>query len=397
MRRRPTRAPARPASRIRATATRPATAKARRRTSAARKSGRAPPRPLAANQGGAYRSRTRRDAGSVRTMEHVRLGRTGLQVSRLCLGTMTFGLQSDEATAVAVMDRAAEGGVDFLDSSDAYPLGGDLGSRGLTEEIIGRWLRGKRDRFIIATKCFAPTGPAPFDAGNSRKHIMSAVDASLRRLQTDYIDLYQLHGYDPATPIDETLGALDDLVHQGKVRYIGCSNFLSYQLVRAVGRTETLRLTRLDCVQPRYNLLFRQIEREMLPYCAENGIGVIPYNPIAGGMLSGKHVRASPPPEGSRFTLGWAGQIYQERYWHDREFETVEALRKLADQAGVSLVTLSVAWVLANKAITAPIIGASRPDQLDASIAAAEYALDADLKRQMDELTHEYRMGDAAR
>jgi aryl-alcohol dehydrogenase (NADP+) len=172
-------------------------------------------------------------------MEHVRLGRTGLQVSRLCLGTMTFGLQSDESTAVAIMDRAAEGGIDFLDSSDAYPLGGDLSTRGITEEILGRWLRGKRDRFIVATKCFAPTGPAPFDGGNSRKHIMSAVEASLRRLQTDYIDLYQLHGYDRATPIDETLGALDDLVHAGKVRYTGCSNFLTYQLVRAVGRTET--------------------------------------------------------------------------------------------------------------------------------------------------------------
>ncbi len=329
-------------------------------------------------------------------MDHVRLGRTGLQVSRLCLGTMTFGLQSDEATATAVMDRAAEGGVDFLDSSDAYPLGGDLSSRGLTEEIIGRWLRGKRDRFIIATKCFAPTGPAPFDAGNSRKHIMSAVDDSLRRLQTDYIDLYQLHGYDQATPIDETLSALDDLVHQGKVRYVGCSNFLTYQLVRAIGRSETLRLARFDSVQPRYNLLFRQIEREMLPFCEEEGVGVIPYNPIAGGLLSGKHALNAPPPDG-RFTLGWAGQIYQERYWNERAFDTVEGLRKLADQAGVSLVTLAVAWVLANTAITAPIIGASRPEQLDASLAAAEYTLDADLKRQMDELTYEYRLGDAPR
>jgi aryl-alcohol dehydrogenase (NADP+) len=310
---------------------------------------------------------------------------------------MTFGLQSDEATAVAVMDRAAEGGVDFLDSSDAYPLGGDLGSRGLTEEIIGRWLRGKRERFIIATKCFAPTGPAPFDAGNSRKHIMSAVDASLRRLQTDYIDLYQLHGYDQATPIDETLGALDDLVHQGKVRYVGCSNFLTYQLVRAIGRSETLRLARFDSVQPRYNLLFRQIEREMLPFCEEEGVGVISYNPIAGGLLSGKHDKGAPPPEGSRFTLGWAGQIYQERYWNERAFDTVEALRKLADQAGTHLVTLAVAWVLANKAITAPIIGASRPEQLAVSLAATEYALDADLKRQMDELTSEYRLGDAPR
>jgi len=310
---------------------------------------------------------------------------------------MTFGLQCDETTSVSILDRAAEGGIDFLDTSDAYPLGGDLSTRGATEAILGRWLRGKRDRFILATKCFAPTGPAPFDAGNSRKHILSAVEASLRRLQTDYIDLYQLHGYDRATPIDETLGALDDLVHQGKVRYIGCSNFLTYQLVRAVGRTETLRLARLDCVQPRYNLLFRQIEREMLPYCGEEGIGVIPYNPIAGGLLSGKHVRENPPPEGSRFTLGNAAQNYQERYWHDREFDTVEAIRKLAGTAGADLVTLAVAWVLANPAVTAPIIGASRPDQLAASLAATEFALDEELKRRLDDVTHEYRMGDAPR
>jgi aryl-alcohol dehydrogenase-like predicted oxidoreductase len=318
-------------------------------------------------------------------------------VSRLCLGTMTFGLQCDEPTSAAILDRAAEGGIDFLDSSDAYPLGGDLSTRGVTEEILGRWLRGRRDRFIVATKCFAPTGPAPFDGGNSRKHIMSAVDASLRRLQTDYIDLYQLHGYDPATPIDETLGALDDLVHAGKVRYVGASNFLTYQLVRAVGRTQTLGLARLDSVQPRYNLLFRQIEREMLPYCGEDGIGVIPYNPIAGGLLSGKHVRTSPPPEGSRFTLGTAAQNYQSRYWHDREFDTVEALGALAAEAGVSLVTLAVAWVMAHPAVTAPIIGASRPDQLDASLAATGYTIDPDLKQRLDELTHGYRMGDAPR
>ena len=318
-------------------------------------------------------------------------------MSRQCLGTMTFGLQCDEPTSVAILDRAADGGIDFLDSSDAYPLGGDLPTRGVTEEILGRWLRGKRDRFIVATKCFAPTGPAPFDAGNSRKHILDAVDASLRRLQTDYIDLYQLHGYDRETPIDETLGALDDLVHQGKVRYIGCSNFLTYQLVRAVGRTETLRLARLDCVQPRYNLLFRQIEREMLPYCSEEGIGVIPYNPIAGGLLSGKHIRADPPPESSRFTLGNAGRMYQERYWHDHEFDTVEALRELAKEAGVNLVTLSVAWVMANQAVTAPIIGASNPGQLEHSLAAADYTIDDDLKSKLDELTHEYRLGDAPR
>jgi len=330
-------------------------------------------------------------------MEHVRLGRTGLQVSRLCLGTMTFGLQCDEPTAAAILDRAADGGIDFLDTADVYPLGGDLTTQGRTEEIVGRWLEGRRDRVVLATKCFGRTGPAAFDSGNSRRHIMDAVEASLRRLRTDYIDLYQLHGYDPQTPIDETLTALDDLVRQGKVRYIGCSNFLTYQLVRAIGRSETLRIARLASVQPRYNLLFRQIEREMLPFCLEDGVGVIPYNPIAGGLLSGKHARGAEPAEGGRFTLGNAAQTYQDRYWHDREFATVEHIRELAGEAGMDMVSLAVAWVLANPAVTAPIVGASRPEQLDASLAALETPLDSELKGRLDELTHEYRMGDAPR
>ena len=274
---------------------------------------------------------------------------------------MTFGLQCDEPTSIAILDRAEEGGIDFIDTSDVYPLGGDLATVGRTEEILGRWLHGKRDRFVLATKCFGRTGPSPFDGGNSRRHIFDAIDASLRRLQTDYIDLYQLHGFDSATPIDETLGALDDLVHRGKVRYIGCSNFLTYQLVRAIGRSETLGLERFESVQPRYNLLFRQIEREMLPFCGEERVGVIPYNPIAGGLLSGKHRRGDPPAEGGRFTLGNAGQMYQGRYWHDREFDTVDQLLAIAQEIGVSLVTLSVAWVLANEAITAPSSGRANP------------------------------------
>jgi 1-deoxyxylulose-5-phosphate synthase len=337
------------------------------------------------------------EAATFSGMDHARLGRTGLQVSKLCLGTMTFGLQCDEPVSVSILDAAAEGGIDFIDTSDVYPLGGDLSTQGRTEEILGRWLHGRRDRFVVATKCFGPTGPSPFDRGNSRRHIFDAIDASLRRLQTDYIDLYQLHGFDAATPIDETLGALDDLVHRGKVRYTGCSNFLTYQLVRAIGRSETLGLARFVSVQPRYNLLFRQIEREMLPFCGEEGVGVIPYNPIAGGLLSGKHRRGDPPAEGSRFTLGNAGSIYQGRYWHDKEFDTVDQLRVIADELGVSLVTLSVAWILANDTITAPIIGASRADQLAASLAGAEIVLEEDVKSRLDELTHEYRMGDAPR
>jgi aryl-alcohol dehydrogenase (NADP+) len=330
-------------------------------------------------------------------MDHVRLGNTGLLVSKLCLGTMTFGLQSDETTSVAIMDRAAEGGVTFIDTADVYPLGGGLPTVGRTEEIVGDWLRGRRDKFVVATKCRGRTGPAAWEQGNSRKHILAAVEASLRRLGTDYIDLYQLHGPDPGTPIDETLGALDDLFRSGKVRYVGCSNFLAYQVARALGRSEARGLVRFDSVQPRYNLLFRQVERELLPLCAEEGLGVIPYNPIAGGLLSGKHTPSAPPPDGSRFTLGNAAGVYQDRYWHDREFATVEELRKIAEREEVPLVTLSVAWVLANPAVTAPIIGASRPDQLDASLAAAEFAMSTELKDELDEITRPYRLGDAAR
>jgi 1-deoxyxylulose-5-phosphate synthase len=330
-------------------------------------------------------------------MRHVKLGRTGLRVSRICLGTMTFGLQCDEPTSIAILDRAAEGGVTFLDAADVYPLGGSVETVGRTEEILGRWLAGKRDRYIVATKCSGRMGPMIWDQGNSRKHILDAVEASLRRLGTDYIDLYQLHGTDPHTPIDETLSALDSLVTSGKVRYVGCSNFLAYQVARAVGRSEALGVARFDSVQPRYNLLFRQIERELLPLCAEEGIGVIPYNPIAGGMLSGRHQPDRPPEEGSRFTLGSAAQIYQDRYWHEREFDTVAKLQALAAEAGTSLVTLAVAWVMANPAITAPIVGASRPDQLDASLEAVDFNLEADLHTQLDELTAGYRLGDAAR
>jgi 1-deoxyxylulose-5-phosphate synthase len=330
-------------------------------------------------------------------MKHTRLGRTGLQVSRLCLGTMTFGLQCDEPTSVAIMDRAAEGGITFFDTADVYPLGGTGHTIGRTEEIVGRWLKGRRERFILATKCFGRSGPARWDQGNSRKHILDAVDASLRRLQTDYIDLYQLHGPDPETPIDETLRALEDVVRSGKVRYVGCSNFLAYQVARALGRSEALGVVRFDSVQPRYNLLFREPERELLPLCAEEGIGVIPYNPIAGGLLSGKHTNAEPPPEGTRFTLGTAASRYQDRYWHEGMFEAVERMRPLAGQADMSLPQMAVAWVLANPAITAPIIGASRPEQLNDTLAAVERPLPDALKQELDDLTAMYRRGDAGR
>ncbi|MBK6320371.1 MAG: aldo/keto reductase [Dehalococcoidia bacterium] len=331
------------------------------------------------------------------SMQYTRLGRTGLQVSRLCLGTMTFGLQCEERTSVAIMDKAFGAGVTFFDTADVYPLGGTGDTVGRTEEIVGRWLHGRRDRIILATKCFGRSGPNRWDQGNSRKHILDAVDASLRRLDTDYIDLYQLHGPDPETPIDETVRALEDVVRSGKVRYVGCSNFLAYQVARAIGRSEALGVVRFDSVQPRYNLLFREIERELLPLCREEGIGVIPYNPIAGGLLSGKHNRDSGPEEGSRFTLGTAAERYQDRYWHEAMFETVEQLRPIANDAGMALPQMAVAWVLANPAVTAPIIGASRPEQLDDTLKAAEAPMNAELKKTLDSLTAQYRRGDAAR
>jgi 1-deoxyxylulose-5-phosphate synthase len=254
----------------------------------------------------------------------------------------------------------------------------------------------RRDDFIVASKCFYPTGPNPWDAGNSRKNIMRGLDVSLRSLNTDYIDLYQVHAWDAETPIDETLQALDDVVRSGKVRYAGCSNFLAYQLARSVGRAEVLATTSFVSVQPRYNLLFRENERELFPLCVEEGIAVIPYNPLAGGFLSGKH-QPGAPTDGGRFTLGYAAGRYQERYWHDRMFAVVDELRPVADQAGVSMATMAVQWVLANPVITSPIIGASRPEQLRDSVAAAAAPLDLDIKAKLDEMTNEFRFGDVGR
>ncbi len=250
---------------------------------------------------------------------------------------------------------------------------------------------------MVATKCAGVMSARPWDRGASRKHVLDAIDGSLRRLRTDYVDLYQIHHPDPHTPIDETLGALDDVVRAGKARHVGCSNYPAYQVARALGRSEARRLARFDSVQPRYNLLFRQIERELLPLCQDEGLGVIAYNPLAGGLLSGKHRRETGPTAGTRFTLGNAAERYQARYWHEREFATVEALRPLAAAAGMSMAQMAVAWVLAHPAITAPIIGASRPEQLDDVLAAADKGLASDVKARLDELTREYRFGDDPR
>jgi aryl-alcohol dehydrogenase (NADP+) len=307
---------------------------------------------------------------------------------------MTFGYQCDEATSREILDTAFDAGVDFIDTADVYPVGAPPKDFGVTEEIVGRWMKGRREQVIVATKCFFPTGPKPWDSGNSRQNVMRAIDASLRRLDTDHVDLYQIHAWDHHTPIDETLSAMDDLVRSGKVRYIGCSNVLAYQLARALGRSEVLGVQKFVSVQPRYNLLFRQNERELFPLCSEEGVAVIPYNPLAGGLLTGKHSRGT-PTEGTRFTLGFAAERYQDRYWHDHMFDIVDVMTEIAAETGVGLTTLAMQWVLANPVVTSPIIGASRPEQLGDALVAATTPLDSEVKGRLDALTAEFRHGDA--
>jgi aryl-alcohol dehydrogenase-like predicted oxidoreductase len=326
-------------------------------------------------------------------MQFTKFGQTGLMVSRMILGTGTFGKQTDEKEAHRMLDKAAEAGINFIDTADIYPPGGEAGR---AEIITGRWLSNKRARFILATKGGGKMGPAAWDAGSSRKHLLDAVDASLRRLNTDYVDLYQLHRDDPATPTDETVGAMDTILRSGRARYIGVSNFLAYRLAKALGRQDTLKLTRFVSAQPRYNLLFREIERELFPLVQEEGLAAISFNPLAGGLLSGKY-KHSDPPEMGRFSaeLGGFGKSYHARYWHEREFETVTRIQEIARQHGTPITTLSVAWVLANPVITSVILGASRVEQLTDTLAAADCKLDSTLKTRLDEASIEFRRGDA--
>lgn len=327
--------------------------------------------------------------------EYAVLGRTGLPVTRFVLGTATFGGQCDENESSAILDRADELGIGVLDTADKYPIGSSWESAGVTETIVGRWLEGRRDRFLLASKVHGRTGPRPWDGGLSRRHVIDGLEASLRRLRTDRIDLYQLHRPDPATPIEETLGALDDLVRAGKVRYIGCSNFLAYQVARALGRSESHRFARFASVQARYNLLFREHERELFPLCREESLGVLAYNALAGGMLTGKHRPDGSSAAGTRFDEPGAAQLYRQRYWHDDAFDAVAAIRALADAAGLTMPVLATAWLLSRPGLTSVILGATRPDQLDLAEAARGVELGADLLAELDSVTVRFRRGDA--
>jgi 1-deoxyxylulose-5-phosphate synthase len=322
-------------------------------------------------------------------MQTRRMGRTGLKVSEICLGTMTFGHQCDEATSFAIMNRAAEHGVDFLDTADVYPVPPSPETAGRTEEIVGSWLKGRRNQYVLATKCRMRVGTGPNDEGLSRRHILRACEVSLRRLQTDTIDLYQPHSPDPDTPPEETLQALEDLVRQGKVRYLGCSNFKAWQVALALGISERHGWARYDCVQPRYNLLWREIDSELLPLCRDQGLGVIAYNPLAGGFLTGKYQAIEQTQPGTRFTLGKTGELYRERYWQQAQLEAVQRLDRFLKPRGKSLVQTAVAWVLAQPGITAAIVGASRPEQLDQSLASVDLRLDDEERAACDRAWYE--------
>jgi len=309
-------------------------------------------------------------------MEYRTLGRAGVKVSPLCLGCMNFGSRTDEKDSIRIIHEALDAGINFIDTADVY-------SHGASEEIVGKALAGRRDSVVLATKVHGRMGEGPNDAGNSRYHIVRAVEASLRRLRTDRIDLYQLHRPDPATPIDEQLGALTDLVRQGKVLYIGTSTFPAWQLCEALWAADRLRLERPVCEQPPYSIMMRGIEREVLPFCRRHGMAVIAWSPLLGGWLPGKYRKGAEPPPGSRAAHNkWSMETDESK----RRLDIVEKLIPLAEKAGVPLSQFSLAWILANPVITAPIIGPRTLDQLRDNLKCLDVRLDEEILARIDEI-----------
>ena len=307
-------------------------------------------------------------------MQYRRLGRTGLQVSGLCMGTMTFGGVTDEAGAKKIFDRCLEKGVNFFDTANGY-------TGGQSEKILGRLIKGHREDLVIATKVYNPQGPGPNDMGLSRKHIIQACEASLRRLDTDYVDLYQVHADDRQTPLEETLSALDQLVRDGKVRYIGASNHTAWRLSDALWTSETRGLARYDCLQPLYNLIERGIDQELLPLCRDKGVGVIAWSPLAGGWLTGKY--RGEVPEDAR--LNQAGRPPMGGTV-DRE-AILDTLTKVADGVGATPAQVALRWVMDQDGLTSAIVGARNVEQLDSNLGAADLELGGDAWKELDRVS----------
>jgi len=312
-------------------------------------------------------------------MEYRFMGRTGLRVSELCLGTQTFGWGADEATAHAMSDRFVEAGGNFFDTSNIY-------NEGQAETILGNWLksRGNRSQLVIATKVFFPAGEGPNDTGLSRKHIFDQIDASLRRLQTEYIDLYQTHCWDSSTPLQETLRALDDLVRMGKVRYIGASNYTASQLTRGIMLGEMHGWARFDCLQPEYSLLVRSTEWELLPLCRSEGMGVICWSPLAGGWLTGKYRRGQSPPPDSRVGRADRWDDLVEQRESERTWRIVDALIEVGKARDKTPAQVALNWLLQQPGVTAPILGTRTLAQLEENLGCAGWALSPEEMVKLD-------------
>jgi len=347
-------------------------------------------------------------------MEYRKMGRTGLKVSAFCLGTMTFGRQVEEKESIRIIEAAIDAGVNFIDTADMYV-------NGVTEKIVAKAIKGKRDALVIASKGghirglgkkygelkdYGPIDlarPRSFhpwpsgddighnDMGLSRKHIMQAVEGSLRRLNTDYLDLYYAHMPDYSTPLEETLRAMDDLVRQGKVRYLGCSNFRAYQLCKALWISDKLNLSRWDCIQPPFNLLARDVEYELLPLCGEEGVGVCVFSPMAAGFLTGKYTKGKDPIEGARFGLAHLGYKYNQPYWSDSSFEAVDTLKQIAEDHGKKLSEFALAWVLSNPVITSVVCGATSVEQLQQNMKATELKISQAERDACDDIWNRLR------
>ncbi len=314
-------------------------------------------------------------------MEYRRLGRTGLKVSPLCLGTMQWGWTADVETAFGIMDAFTDAGGNFLDTADMYSRWVDGNQGGESEEIIGRWLHARRARheIVLATKVRGPMWDGPNGEGLSRGHIIKACEDSLRRLQTDYIDLYQAHWYDVDTPVEETLAAFDLLVGQGKVRYVGCSNHPAWRLMAALWTSDARNLVRYETLQPHYNLVHRaEFERELADVCVTYELGVMPYSPLAGGFLTGKYTPDDTP-------AGARSESVRSRYFNEAGWRTLDAVQQVANEEGVSPASVALAWLLARPGVTAPIIGANSAEQLAGSLAAVDLILTDDQRARLDD------------
>ncbi|GAA4848929.1 aldo/keto reductase [Paenibacillus vulneris] len=325
-------------------------------------------------------------------MQYRKLGRTGLKISEISLGTMAFGRWIDERSSAAVLDQALDAGINVIDTADVYGRGMDLGDPSLSgesEAILGNLLKGRRHDTILATKVKAPVGKGINDSGLSRYHIYRALENSLRRLQTDYIDLYQVHGFDPETPLEETLGALDDLVKEGKIRYIGCSNFAAWQLAKAHGISALHKWNRFESIQPEYSLITRDIEQELVPYVQSDNVGVIVYSPLGRGILTGKYRKGEEPAAGSRLAAG--EKRLELLLSHNPAYELVEEIRPLAEARGWTLAQFALSWVLSHSYITSAILGASKPEHITDAIKYADQRLTREELDHIDEISRKLK------